>query len=142
MRTLSCKHKICDKTLVHCSPDLTALNIFNDLETCRPNKLMITLAIVKFKRKFIERFPDNYHISRRIPNYIEKWKQEHLNAHSPNPFFSQSAKEILINFLHTILNGIKTESTRKSSNIYLSWTKIEYQNNLNPIALFSTLNKR
>ena len=25
---------------------------------------------------------------------------------------------------------------------YLSWTKIEYQNNLNPIALFSTLNKR
>ena len=37
---------------------------------------------------------------------------------------------------------IKTESTRTSSNIYLSWTKIEYQNNLNPIALFSTLNKR
>ena len=37
---------------------------------------------------------------------------------------------------------IKTESTRKSNNIYLSWTKIEYQNNLNPIALFSTLNKR
>ena len=36
----------------------------------------------------------------------------------------------------------KTESTRKSSNIYLSWTKIEYQDNLNPIALFSTLNKR
>ena len=36
----------------------------------------------------------------------------------------------------------KTESTRKSSNIYLSWTKIEYQNNLNAIALFSTLNKR
>ena len=36
----------------------------------------------------------------------------------------------------------KTESTRRSSNIYLSWTKIEYQNNLNPIALFSTLNKR
>ena len=37
---------------------------------------------------------------------------------------------------------IKTESTRKSSNIYLSWTKIEYQNNFNPIALFSALNKR
>ena len=36
----------------------------------------------------------------------------------------------------------KTESTRTSSNIYLSWTKIEYQNNLNPIALFSTVNKR
>ena len=37
---------------------------------------------------------------------------------------------------------LKTESTRTSSNIYLRWTKIEYQNNLNPIALFSTLNKR
>ena len=37
---------------------------------------------------------------------------------------------------------VKTESTRKSSNIYLSWTKIEYKNNLNPIALFSTLNKK
>ena len=41
-----------------------------------------------------------------------------------------------------LLRRIKTESTRKSSNIYLSWTKIKYQNNLNPIALFSTLNKR
>ena len=40
------------------------------------------------------------------------------------------------------IRNIKTESTRKSSNIYLSWTKIEYQNNLNPITLFSTLNKR
>ena len=40
------------------------------------------------------------------------------------------------------LKKFMTESTRKSSNIYLSWTKIEYQNNLNPIALFSTLNKR
>ena len=36
----------------------------------------------------------------------------------------------------------KTESTRKSSNIYLSWTKLEYQNNLSPIALFSTLKKK
>ena len=40
------------------------------------------------------------------------------------------------------LEMIKTESAWNSSNIYLSWTKIEYQNNLNPIALFSTLNKR
>ena len=36
---------------------------------------------------------------------------------------------------------IKTESIRKLSNIKFSWTKIEYQNNLNPIALFSTLFK-
>ena len=39
-------------------------------------------------------------------------------------------------------DSIKTESTRKSSNINLSWTKIEYRNNLHAIALFSTLNKR
>ena len=48
---------------------------------------------------------------------------------------------LLISIFHTFLK-LKTESTRKSSNIYLSWTKIEYQNNLNPIAVFSTLNKR
>ena len=34
---------------------------------------------------------------------------------------------------------INTESIRKSRNITLSWTKIKYQNNLNLIALFSTL---
>ena len=35
----------------------------------------------------------------------------------------------------------RTESIRKSSNINFSWAKIEYQNNLNPIVLFSTLFK-
>ena len=49
-------------------------------------------------------------------------------------------KQKNIKFLMFLM--FKTESTRKSSNINLSWTKIEYQNNLNPIALFSTLNKR
>ena len=33
------------------------------------------------------------------------------------------------------------QSIKKSSNFYLSWTKIEYQNNFHPIALFSTVNK-
>ncbi len=43
---------------------------------------------------------------------------------------------------HDHKNFVKTESTKKSSNICWSWTKIKYQNNLNPIALFPTLNKR
>ena len=47
-----------------------------------------------------------------------------------------------LGFEYYLVGDIKTESTKTSSNIYLSWTKIEYQNNLNPIALFSTLNKR
>ena len=61
-----------------------------------------------------------------------------------SPYLFIVAIEILAISLRTnkYIEGIKTESTRKSSNIYLSWTKFEYQNNLNPIALFSTLNKR
>ena len=48
-------------------------------------------------------------------------------------YFFLSSTLVMIEF--------KTESIRKSSNINFSWTKIEYQNNLNPIALFSTLFK-
>ncbi len=36
---------------------------------------------------------------------------------------------------------IKTESIRKSNNINFSWAKTEFENNLNSIALFSTLLK-
>ena len=56
----------------------------------------------------------------------------------------QFFRKIRSRFLSTIAPRIvfKKESTRKSSNIYLSWTKIEYQNNLSPIALFSTLKKK
>ena len=48
---------------------------------------------------------------------------------------------IIIIIIIIIVINVKTESIRKSSNINFSWTKIEYQNNLNPIALFSTLSK-
>ena len=41
--------------------------------------------------------------------------------------------------LDWIKNFVKTKYTRESSNINLSWTKIKYQNNLSPIALFFTL---
>ena len=48
MRTLTCKHKICERKLVHWSPDFIVLHVFNDLETCRPYKLMTNLEIDKF----------------------------------------------------------------------------------------------
>ena len=51
-----------------------------------------------------------------------------------------------IKFCRFLLNIIfnrklKTESIRKLGNINFSWTKIEYLNNLHPIALFSTIFK-
>ena len=55
---------------------------------------------------------------------------------------SNDVLAVFMRFADWIRQKFKTESTRKSSNIYLRWTKIEYENNLNPIALFSTLNKR
>ena len=48
MRTLTCKHKIWEKKVVHLSPDFIVLHVFNDLETCRPYKLMTKLEIDKF----------------------------------------------------------------------------------------------
>ena len=96
MRTLTCKHKIWEKKVVHWSPDFIALRVFNDLETRRPYKLMTNLEIDKFQEKFIEWFPNNYHICRCGPNYLQKWQQEHLNARSSNPFFSQSVVAIPI----------------------------------------------
>ena len=47
--------------------------------------------------------------------------------------------EILRGGVKSFLILLKTKSIRKSSNITLRWAKIKYQNNLNPIALFSTL---
>ena len=60
------------KGFVHLMPSFIALQVFNDLETCRPYKLMINLKIVKFVKKFIERFPNYYYICRRRPNYMQK----------------------------------------------------------------------
>ena len=107
MRTLTCKHKIWEKKVVHWSPDFIVLHVFNDLETCRPYKLMTKLEIDKFLKKFIERFPNNYHICRCRPNYLQKWQQEHLNARSSNPFFFAIGRGDPHNFVYTILNGIK-----------------------------------
>ena len=107
MGTLTCKHKICEKKVVHWSPDFIPLRVFNDLEPCSPYKLISNLSFDKFLKKFIEWFPNNYHICRCRPNYFQKWQQEHLTARSSNPFFSQSVMAIPINFVYTILNGIK-----------------------------------
>ena len=87
MRTLTCKHKICERKLVHWSPDFIVLHVFNYLETCRPYKLMTNLEIDKFLKKSIKRLSINYHICRCRPNYIQKWQQEHLNARSSIRFF-------------------------------------------------------
>ena len=35
---------------------------------------MLNLGIVKFSKKFIERFLNNREISMRGPNYIQKWQ--------------------------------------------------------------------
>ena len=87
---------ICDLRSEFGPFDFIVLNVFNDLETCRPYKLMTNLEIDKFLKKFIERFPNDYHICRCRPNYLQKWQQEHLNARSSNPFFSQSVMAIPI----------------------------------------------
>ena len=54
-------------------PDFIALYVFNDIETCKPYNVMINLKIAKFLKKFIERFPNCYHICRRRPSYMQKW---------------------------------------------------------------------
>ena len=54
---------------------------------------MIELSTDKFK-KSIKRFLNYYNICWNRPNYMQKWKQELLNANSSNPFFSQSVRTI------------------------------------------------
>ena len=66
--------------LVHWRPYFIALHVFNDIETCRPYKLMTILEIVKFLEKIIKRFSNYYHICKHGRNYIQKSQQEHLNA--------------------------------------------------------------
>ena len=56
MRTLTCKHKIWGKNWSYLRPYLKAFLVFNVLETCRVYLLTIDLEIVKFIKKFIERF--------------------------------------------------------------------------------------
>ena len=59
MRTLTCKHKIWGENWLYLRPYLKAFPVFNVLETCRVYLLAINLGIVKFIKKFIERFLKN-----------------------------------------------------------------------------------
>ena len=61
-------------------------------------KWWYNLPLTNFKKKSIERFLNYYHICWHWPNYMQKWQQEHLNANSSNPFFSQSVRAISPNF--------------------------------------------
>ena len=56
MRTLTSKHKTWGKNLLYLRPYLKAFSVFNVLETCVVYLLAIDLEIVKFIKKFIERF--------------------------------------------------------------------------------------
>ena len=49
-----------------------AFPVFNVLETCRVYLLTIDLGIVKFIKKFIERFFEKCEICRHGPNYVQK----------------------------------------------------------------------
>ena len=80
MRTLTCKHKIWGKNWLCLSLYLNALPVFNVLETCREYFLTIDLGIVKFIKKFIERFLEKCEIFRHGPNYLQKLYQKQLNA--------------------------------------------------------------
>ena len=83
MRTLSCKHKIWGGgggNWQYLGPYLKAFPVFNVLETCREYLLKIDLGIVKFMKKFIERFWEKCEIFRHGPNYVQKLYQNQLNA--------------------------------------------------------------
>ena len=53
---VTCKHKISDKMLANSSLYFTALQYINNLETKRSYKRRVNLKILKFSKKFIERF--------------------------------------------------------------------------------------
>ena len=72
MRTLTCKHKIWGENWLYLRPYLKAFPVFNVLETCRVYLLAIDLGIVKFIKKFIERFFEKCEICRHGPNYVQK----------------------------------------------------------------------
>ena len=56
---MSCKHKTLDKKLSNSSPYFTALQYISNLETKRSYKRTVSLKILKFSKKFIERFNNN-----------------------------------------------------------------------------------
>ena len=72
MRTLTCKHKTWGKNWLYLSPYLKAFSVFNFLETCRVCLLAIYFEVVKFIKKFIDRFFEKCEICRHGPNYVQK----------------------------------------------------------------------
>ena len=71
-RTLTCKHKILGENWLYLRPYLKAFSVFNVLETCRVYLLAIDLGIVKFIKKFIERFFEKCEVCKRGLNYVQK----------------------------------------------------------------------
>ena len=89
IKKLNCKHEICAKKVVLWKPNLIALCVFNDFETCRTCKLMISLEIVKFLKKSIRRFFNCYRLCKSRPNYIKNgnkspWTHAHQTVFSRN----------------------------------------------------------
>ena len=72
MRTLTCKHKMLGENWSYLRPCLRAFPVFNVLKTCRVYLVAIDLGIVKFMKKFSERFFDKCEICRHGPNYVQK----------------------------------------------------------------------
>ena len=72
MRTLTCKHKTWGENWLYLRPYLKAFSVFNVLETCRVYLLAIDLGIVKFIKKFIQRFSEKCENCRHGPNYVQK----------------------------------------------------------------------
>ena len=72
MRTLACKHKIWGENCSYLRSYLKAFPVFNVLQTCRVYLLTADLRIIKFIKKFIERFFEKCEICRRGPNYVQK----------------------------------------------------------------------
>ena len=71
IRTLNCKHKIWGENWSYPRPYLKAFPVLNVLETCMVYLLTIGLGIVKFIKKFVERFFEKCEICRRGPNYMQ-----------------------------------------------------------------------
>ena len=87
-------HDMWDSKLVLLRPNFINSRIFNNLETCRPYKMMTQLSTDNCFKTIYQQFLNYYNICWLRLNYMQKWKQEHRNAHSSNPFFSQSVRAI------------------------------------------------
>ena len=107
LRTLTCKHKIWGENWLYLRPYLKAFLVFNVLETCREYSLMIDLAIVEFRKKFIERFLGKCEIFRHGPNYVQKLYQKAAECKLIKFFLLAIAQSNSPLFLYAVFNGIK-----------------------------------